>query len=103
MAAAPGWYPDPYGQPGILRRFDGAQWTADTAKSTGTGRSHRNPGPAPADYGWMPSHWDGPPHWNTVIAAAPTGRWKLRAVVAVVALVAAVVVFWAAAAAGVLW
>lgn len=26
-----GWYPDPYGMPGLLRWWDGGQWTTDTA------------------------------------------------------------------------
>lgn len=32
MSAAPGWYPDPSGQPGMMRYWDGNRW-ADTVRS----------------------------------------------------------------------
>lgn len=30
-AVPPGWHPDPQGQPGSLRFWDGSRWTDDTA------------------------------------------------------------------------
>ncbi|GAA2738175.1 DUF2510 domain-containing protein [Actinocorallia aurantiaca] len=40
----PGWYPDPYGTPGLQRWFDGTQWTQSTQPAG-------QPTPAP----WSPS------------------------------------------------
>ena len=31
MSAAPGWYPDPAGQPGLFRYWDGRSWSAATS------------------------------------------------------------------------
>lgn len=53
----PGWYPDPGGQPGMFRYWDGAAWSAalsqtPTAPPPGTGIGHPNaPTPPPATPG----------------------------------------------------
>lgn len=66
----PGWYPDPSGQPGQFRHWDGAQWSA-----------HTSPDPhAPAPGGSAPSGGGG----------GGAGRWIVLAV-AVVALALIVV------------
>lgn len=41
----PGWYPDPGGQPGMFRYWDGAAWSAVTSPSPNSPPPH--PGPTP--------------------------------------------------------
>ncbi|WP_094451733.1 DUF2510 domain-containing protein [Parenemella sanctibonifatiensis] len=35
MSAQPGWYPDPAGQPGMYRYWDGQQWAAEASPTPG--------------------------------------------------------------------
>jgi hypothetical protein len=47
----PGWFPDPYGAPGLLRWWDGGQWTQAT---------HPASGPAPGQQSGPPQGQQGP-------------------------------------------
>ena len=92
----PGWFPDPYGAPGLLRWWDGGQWTQATQPASGPvpGQQFAPPygqGFAPS-YGQRPVPGFGPPSpTKTGHGAQP---WVIGgAVLVVIVVVAAVVVF----------
>ena len=41
MSTAPGWYPDPGGQPGLFRWWDGQYWTDAISEVLGPGLDSR--------------------------------------------------------------
>ncbi len=43
----PGWHPDPMGQPGVLRYWDGARWTRHVAQVGGAPPAERTVAPKP--------------------------------------------------------
>ncbi|ROO89592.1 uncharacterized protein DUF2510 [Actinocorallia herbida] len=56
----PGWYPDPYGNPGLQRWFDGTQWTQATQPT----------GPS-APSSWQPQAGGTPPPWQPQAGGTP--------------------------------
>lgn len=46
----PGWYPDPAGQPGAFRYWDGQGWGADVTDNPNPGTPGGAPGPTPPPY-----------------------------------------------------
>jgi hypothetical protein len=82
-----GWYDDPYGTPGLLRWWDGRQWTEETERAQGPQPAPRFEPPAPL-YG-QPE----PPYGQT--PAHPAGRnmlpWLLAGGAGLVAVVVAIV------------
>ena len=67
----PGWYPDPYGTPGLQRWFDGTQWTQSTQPAAGQG----TPAPwSPPEQGpGTPQPWHGPGAPGTPQPWTPSG------------------------------
>ena len=47
MSAAPGWYPDPGGQPGFFRYWDGRAWSVGTTTDPRTAPPSSPVGPVP--------------------------------------------------------
>lgn len=85
MSAAPGWYPDPGGQPRLFRYWDGRAWSAVTTVNPYAAAPPPTAGPA-----------SGPPSAAPAAPVAPGSRpaggrrwlgWLLGAVAVVVALV----------------
>ena len=48
MSAAPGWYPDPGGQVGLFRYWDGGSWSTSTTANPYVGPPAQPVGPGPA-------------------------------------------------------
>jgi uncharacterized protein (AIM24 family) len=70
MAPVAGWYPDPAGDAGIERYWDGEAWTATTRPAGG---APPPPPPGPADGGAPPPPPSGPGPSPAVVAQAPAG------------------------------
>lgn len=67
----PGWYPDPYGTPGLQRWFDGTQWTQSTQPSGQSTPAPWSP-PGPAQGHGTPQPWQ-PPGQGTPAPWTPPG------------------------------
>ena len=81
MSAQPGWYPDPSGQPGSFRYWDGTRWTdATTAEAARQGAGASGPEGSTAGSAARIAGGD-----------APEGRRRTGWIVAGVVLVAIVV------------
>ncbi|MDN5762308.1 MAG: DUF2510 domain-containing protein [Microlunatus sp.] len=77
--SAPGWYPDPGGQPGLHRYWDGHSWTNQLSSQ-----------PAPAAGGTTPL--GAPPNPTHTVPSQRSGRGWLIALIAVAVAVVVVVV-----------
>lgn len=82
-----GWYDDPYGTPGLLRWWDGRQWTEETERAQG-------PQPAPLYDPPAPLYGQPEPPYGQV-PVHPAGRntlpWLLAGAAGLVAVVVAIV------------
>jgi uncharacterized protein DUF2510 len=73
----PGWYPDPYGTPGLQRYWDGSQWTqltqpADEWAAGGGGAAQENP-PGGSDAQSVPGYLPGGPSEQSMPGYLPGG------------------------------
>ena len=94
MSAAPGWYPDPGGQPGLFRYWDGRAWSATTTANPYVGPPSAGAsalGPrTQASTGPLPAGAESGPRSTQALPAARRRRpigWILAAVAALVAIV----------------
>ncbi|GAA3703904.1 hypothetical protein GCM10022204_21560 [Microlunatus aurantiacus] len=97
--STPGWYPDPGGQPGAFRYWDGSGWTNQlTSQPGGTpspAPSSGAPGPAASSAGptWSPAPGAAGSGPGAAYAAAPrrsSRRWLIGLIAVAVALVVVV-------------
>lgn len=93
MSAGPGWYPDPGGQPGLFRYWDGRAWSATTTANPYVGPPTAAVGGFGAAQGStrpMPTGTETGPGSTRALPAARRRRpigWILAAVAAVVVIV----------------
>ncbi|GAB2835336.1 hypothetical protein GCM10022221_37940 [Actinocorallia aurea] len=73
----PGWYPDPYGNPGLQRWFDGTQWTQATQPTGPSAPPSWQPQAGGTPQPWQPPAEGTPPPWQPPAGGPGTpGPWS---------------------------
>lgn len=91
MSAPPGWYPDPGGQPGMFRYWDGAVWSAALSPTPQAAPPVSQPGPAQPGASTPGSPFGATGTTGLEEASAPRGKgWWIAAGVVLLVLVVVV-------------